>query len=111
MGDFIAICEDERNLVRTSSSRDLSWSWSWSWSWSTELLGAVESRLRLAGSAEDDDAAICVVSRRLEFSPSTSRRALRSASCSNRASLSSSSVSARFIRSVATIVLAFARRQ
>ena len=109
MGDFIAICEDERNLVRTSSSRDLSWSWSWSWS--TELLGAVESGLRLAGSAEDDDAAICVVSRRLEFSPSTSRRALRSASCSNRASLSSSSVSARFIRSVATIVLAFARRQ
>jgi hypothetical protein len=107
MGDFIAICEDERNLVRTSSSRDLSWSWSWS----TELPGAVESGLRLAGSEEDDDAAVCVVSRRLEFSPSTSRRALRNASCSNRASLSSSSVSARFIRSVATIVLAFARRQ
>ncbi len=26
MGDFIATCEDERNLVRTSSSRDLTWS-------------------------------------------------------------------------------------
>lgn len=53
MGDFIIIC-DERNLVRRSSSRDLSWSWSWS----TELSGAVESGVRLAGGAEDDDAVI-----------------------------------------------------
>ena len=46
---------------------------------------------------------------RREFSPSIARRALRSASFSCWSSLSSSSVSARFIRSVATILFACER--
>lgn len=45
--------------------------------------------------------------RRFMFSPSINRSALRRASFSSMASFSSSSVSARFIRSVATILLAY----
>lgn len=46
MGDLIATCEDGRNLVRTSSSRDLTRSWSWS---------AASS---LEEDAEEDEAAV-----------------------------------------------------
>ena len=47
--------------------------------------------------------------RRVKSSPPVTRRALRSASFSCRTSLSSSSVSARFIRSMATILFACER--
>ena len=47
--------------------------------------------------------------RRVKFSPSITQRALHSASFSRRSSLSSSSVSARFIRSMATILFACKR--
>lgn len=98
MGDFMAICEEERNRVRTSSSRVLS-----SGSVGFASASGLES---VEADNIDDLAEIWVAPRRLEFSPSMSCRALRSASCSNRASFSSSSVSARFMRSVATILLA-----
>ena len=49
------------------------------------------------------------LARRVKSSPPIMRRALRSASFSCRTSLSSSSVSARFIRSVATILFACER--
>jgi hypothetical protein len=50
MGDFIATCEDERNLVRTSSSRDLAWSWSWP----VELVSASWLEEDAVDSEEDD---------------------------------------------------------